>query len=200
MITLEQLVKIGVHPKMAAEYTDALNSVFTRYQINTKLRVCHFLAQILHESGMLLTVVENLNYSAEGLLKVFSKYFNEQTAKEYARKPEKIANRVYANRLGNGNEASGDGWRYRGRGVLQNTGKANYQTLSDKMGIDLVNNPELLQLPTNAVAAAVLFWDEKKLNTLADKDDITGITKKVNGGTNGIAHRTALLVKCKEVL
>lgn len=200
MITREQLIKIGVHPKKAAEYTDALNVVFTRYQINTKLRVCHFLAQILHESGMLLTVVENLNYSAEGLLKVFSKYFNEQTAKEYARKPEKIANRVYASRMGNGNEASGDGWKYRGRGILQNTGKANYQTLSAKMGIDLVNNPELLQLPTNAVAAAVLFWDEKKLNTLADKDDILGITKKVNGATNGIAHRTALLAKCKEVL
>jgi putative chitinase len=200
MITREQLIKIGVHTKKAAEYAAPLSDTFNNYEINTKLRKCHFLAQILHESGMFLTVVENLNYSEEGLLKVFKKYFTPELAKQYARKPEKIASRVYANRIGNGNEASGDGWKYRGRGILQNTAKSNYQQLAEEMGIDLLTHPELLELPANAVTAAALFWDNNNLNALADKDDIVTITKRINGGVNGIKHREELLKKCKEIL
>ena len=204
MLTYDQLLKINgnKNPEMCKYYIDALNKVLPTYQINTKLRLCHFLAQILHESGNLKYKSENLNYSAKALRSVFGKYFKtNEIANEYARKPEKIANKVYANRMGNGNEASGDGWKYRGRGLIQLTGKNNYTICGQSINLNLVNNPDLLiNTPEASVKAACWFWDKNNLNSLADKDDIKTITKRINGGFNGIDDRTTLLKKAKSIL
>lgn len=165
--------------------------------INTPLRIAHFMAQIHHESN-LKPVSENLNYSASALLRVFGKYFTESQAKEYARKPEMIANRVYANRMMNGNENSGDGWKYRGRGFIQITGKRNYLLLSKDMRVDYLNNPDLLLNEADAMISAVWYWSKNNLNRYADKDDIKGVTKAINGGYNGLKHRIELLNKYKK--
>lgn len=173
-------------------------TLFQNYGITTPLREAHFMAQIEHESG-LKPISENLNYSAERLLVVFPKYFiSKEDAKRYERKPEKIANRVYANRMGNGNEASGEGWKYRGRGFLQITGKENYHRLSNDTDIDFLHNPDLLLEEANAMISALWFWKIKGLNKFADADDILTITKRINGGTNGLAHRKELLEKYKQ--
>jgi len=153
------------------------------------------MAQIEHESG-LKPISENLNYSAVGLAKTFKKYFPLiQFANSMANKPEKIANYVYANRMGNGNSGSGDGWKYRGRGFIQITGKDNYTVLSKDTRIDFLNNPDLLLQEANSMISALWFWNKNKLNELADKNDILSITKKINGGTNGLEHRKKLLEK-----
>ena len=167
-------------------------SLFDSYHINTKLRIAHFMAQIEHESG-LNPISENLNYSALGLLKTFGKYFNSLTAKKNERNPEKIANIVYGNRMGN-NEI-GDGWKYRGRGFIQITGKNNYISLSKDTRIDYLNNPDWLLREADSVISALWFWNKNKLNDLADKNDILSITKKINGGINGLVHRKELLKK-----
>jgi len=174
-------------------------SLFDKNGINTPLRIAHFLAQVEHESG-LKPISENLNYSAEGLLKTFPKYFRTEVALEYQRQPQKIANRVYANRMGNGSEQSGEGWKYRGRGFIQITGKENYFKLSNDTDIDFLHNPDLLLTEANSVISALWFWNQKGLNAFADKDDIVTITKRINGGTNGIEHRKQLLAKWKSLL
>ena len=199
-LTKEILAKIGVS---TANNTDqlvaALNDTLIKYQINTKLRVCHFLAQTLHESAGFGVFKENLNYSADGLMKVFGKYFPTiDLANQYARNPQKIANRVYANRMGNGDEPSGDGWRYRGMGAIQLTGKNNRILLSKDLNFDFVNtDSELLYQFPYAIESAGWFWNSQQLNTYADKDDILSITKKINGGTNGLDDRKNWLAKCK---
>jgi len=184
------------------KYKTLMNS----YCVNTKLRIAHFITQIEHESG-LKPISENLSYSRLGLLNTFSKYFTDDildkdgtikvigTARKYARQPEKIANRVYANRMGNGDEQSEDGWKYRGRGFIQITGKENYLKLTQDTNIDFFNNPDLLLIEANAMLSALWFWNLKGLNKLADKNDVVGITKKINGGLNGIEHRKELLKK-----
>jgi len=164
------------------------------YSVNTPLRQAHFFSQMEHESG-LKPIGENLNYGIGGLLSTFSKYFTEDTAKIYARKPEKIANKVYANRMGNGNEASGDGWKYRGRGFIQITGKNNYIILSKDTKIDFVNNPDLLLTEVNSMISALWYWNKNALNALADENDVKGITRRINGGYNGLEHRKELLAK-----
>jgi putative chitinase len=169
-------------------------TLFAKNQINTRLRIAHFMAQIDHESG-LKPIGENLNYSAQGLLNTFGKYFNSATAQIYARNPEKIANRVYANRMGNGNEATGEGWKYRGRGFLQITGKSNYFRLANDTDLDCFKNPDLLLQEANALISALWFWELKGLNKLADKNNIRGITRIINGGFNGLEHRKELLKK-----
>lgn len=170
-------------------------TLITSYYINTPLRVAHFMAQIEHESG-LKPISENLNYSASGLAKTFGKYFpTVSLSNMYANKPEAIANRVYANRMSNGNEKSGDGWKYRGRGFLQITGKSNYILLSKDTRIDYLNNPQWLLRESDALISALWFWNKHKLNDLADKNDILAITKKINGGLNGLDHRKELLCK-----
>jgi len=175
-------------------------SLFEKYKLNTPLRIAHFMAQIEHESG-LKPISENLNYSVIGLLGTFEKYFESTgIAIEYARKPEKIANRVYANRMGNGNEDSGEGWKYRGRGFIQITGKENYFRLANDTDLDCLKNPDLLLEESNAMISALWFWNLKGLNALADKDDIVAVTKRINGGLNGIEHRKQLLVKWKNSL
>ena len=162
--------------------------------INTPLRLAHFLTQISHESG-LKPISENLNYSAKRLLQIFPKYFNTEKALIYANKPQLIANKVYANRMGNSSEDSGEGWKYRGRGFIQITGKENYFRLANDTDLDCLKNPDLLLDEANAMVSAAWFWNLKGLNKLADKDDIVGITKRVNGALNGIEHRKELLKK-----
>ena len=199
------LVNVGVRREYADRYIDGFNTLLDRYGIDTPLRVAHFLAQILHESGLLRHVEENLNYSARGLRQVFGKYFrSDAEANAFARRPEKIANRVYANRIGNGNEGSGDGYRFRGRGLIQLTGRENYRKFGDWLGIDVISNPERVATDY-AVHSAVFFWSTRKrnglsLNTYADRDSLIDLTRAINGGTNGLEDRRHLLVKLKQQL
>jgi putative chitinase len=171
-------------------FTAPINNAAERFGINTPKRLSAFIAQLAHETGSLRSIEENLNYSAEKLLEVFPRYFKDlATAQKYARKPEAIANRVYANRLGNGDEASGDGWKYRGRGLFQTTGKANYIRVGKALGLDLVTYPALLCKPENAALAAGFYWSDNGLSKPADVEDIKTITKKINGGYNGYTDR-----------
>jgi len=158
--------------------------------ISNNFRLAHFLSQVAHESGNFKVLHENLNYSASGLLKVFPRYFNATTAAQFARKPQLIANRVYANRIGNGNEASGDGWNYRGRGYLQVTGRANYKAFSEYIGEDCEKNPDLLATKY-PLDSALWFFDRNKLWTLCDKgeENVPIVSRRVNGGTNGLQDR-----------
>lgn len=153
----------------------------------TEERRAMFWAQLAHESG-LRPIAENLNYSASGLLTTFPKYFNPVTALQYARKPQAIANRVYANRMGNGDEASGDGWRFRGRGLIQTTGRYNYTKLATAIP-GVLSDPDILLTDTNAMVAAIQFWTDKGLNVYADRGDLLTCTKIINGGTNGYTDR-----------
>ena len=164
-----------------------------KFGINTPLRLAHFLAQCGHESGGFKVVTENLNYSADGLKSIFKKYFpDDATAAKYARKPEMIANRVYASRMDNGNEASGDGWKFKGRGYIQLTGRHNYTKFGQAINEDVTANPDTVATKYPLLSAA-WFWSSNGLNALADKGatdaDVTAITKRVNGGTIGLADR-----------
>lgn len=185
-------------------------SLFERYKVNNALRIAHFMAQIEHESG-LKPINENLNYSYERLLEIFKHDFDinkdkvlspveKKTAEMLARKPQQIANFVYANQNGNKGVSSGDGWKYRGRGFIQITGRANYTELSEDTGIDFVTNPDFILEEPNAILSALWFWNKNNLNKYADKDDIKGLTKAINGGYNGLLHRTELLKKYKKLL
>jgi putative chitinase len=181
------------------EVLSQIPGVMEKFQINTPLRLCHFLAQCAHESGNFKVVNENLNYGAKGLLGIFKKYFpTEAKAKEYERQPEKIANRVYADRMGNGPESSGDGFKYRGRGYIQLTGKVNYQSFDKVVDENTTDNPDLVATKYPLLSAA-WFWNSRTLNILADKGatdaDVTAITKKVNGGTHGLDDRIAKFKK-----
>jgi len=171
------------------QYVEPLNDVMDFYEINNKQRIAMFLAQVGHESGGLKTIKENLNYSADRLKVIFPKYFRGVDPSGYARNPEKIANRVYANRMGNGDEASGDGFRYCGRGLIQLTGKSNYQAFAQDMGWPLEEATEWLKEPEGAAWSAGWFWDSRELNQWADKGDIETVTKKINGGTIGLEDR-----------
>jgi len=160
------------------------------FQINTPLRLAHFLAQCSHESGDFKLTTENLNYSVKGLMSVFHKYFpNEAIAKQYERQPEKIANKVYANRMGNGSEQSGDGYKFRGRGYIQLTGKDNYKAFGDHIKVDLLTTPDLVATKYPLTSAA-FFFNRNKLWDICDKGDsidvVTMVSKRVNGGTIGL--------------
>ena len=199
LFTKGQLVAIlGCSQAIENKYIDQINAACTKYSINTMLRLAAFIAQVGHESGRLSTVVENLNYSAEGLLKTWPSRFTAATAAAVSRQPEKIANIVYASRLGN--TASGDGWKYRGRGLIQITGKSNYDAYSQSAGFNAVSNPDALLEPTHASLSAGWFWDSKSLNSYADRSDFLTITKRINGGTNGQADRELLYKKAIIVL
>jgi len=168
-------------------------SVMSTFKIDTALRLSHFLAQCGHESAGFKAVQENLNYGAKGLLGIFKKYFpTEAKALQYERKPEKIANLVYGSRMGNGDEASGDGYKFRGRGYIQLTGKSNYTAFGKAINEDIAANPDLVATKYPLLSAA-WFWSSNSLNALADKgaDDasVTAITKRVNGGTIGLPDR-----------
>ncbi len=185
----------------AQQYVSFFDTVLPKYNIDTPLRQAHFLAQVAHESGGFKFVKENLNYSAKALYGVFRKYFPSlDAANLYARKPEKIANKVYANRLGNGPESSGEGYKYRGRGLIQLTGKANYTSFSGSAGIDAVANPDQVASPEFALASACWYWQSRKINQYADADDIHMVTKRVNGGYNGLESRMHYLEEFKKLL
>lgn len=203
MVITQQQIRRAV-PEVSNKNLDAFVAYWNQYaeafEIKTPLRVAHALAQIIWESNYLKATEENLNYSADGLLRTWPSRFTREKAAEYARKPEKIANYVYANRMGNGNEASGDGWRYRGRGLIMCTGKEQYQRYakSDWCIGDPVKDPELLSTYPECLKSAFWYWDEHKLNELADRDDIDAITRKINGGMNGKANRAFLLRRFKK--
>ena len=165
----------------------------SRFNINTPLRLAHFLAQCGHESGGFKVTQENLNYSAKGLMGIFKKYFPTQAlAESYQRNPQKIANKVYASRMDNGNEASGDGYKFRGRGYIQLTGRANYTAFGKAINEDIANNPDVVS-GKYALLSAAWFWSKNGLNTLSDggssEQVVTSITKRVNGGTIGLPDR-----------
>lgn len=170
-----------------------LPDTIAKFELNTPLRLAHFLAQAGHESGGFKAVNENLNYGAKGLVGIFKKYFpDEAKAKLYERKPEKIANLVYGGRMGNGPEASGDGWKHRGRGYIQLTGKDNYIAFGKAIGVDILANPDLVAT-TYPLLSAAWYWNSRKLNSVADQGAtdavVTKVTKLVNGGTIGLADR-----------
>jgi putative chitinase len=172
-----------------------IESLKDTFQINTPLRLAHFLAQCSHESANFTAVRENLNYSADGLRKIFGKYFpTDALAQAYARQPEKIANKVYSSRMGNGDEASGEGFKFRGRGFIQLTGKENYKAFDAVVPEDILSNPDLVA--TNyPLTSAAFFFKKNNLWALCDKGatdaDVTAVTKRVNGGTHGLPDRIA---------
>lgn len=179
-------------PKAASTY---MVQIVEKYNIKNPLHLAHFLAQIGHESGNFQYVSENLNYSADGLRKIFPKYFADNVvAMKYARNSEAIASRVYGNRMGNGDEASKEGFKFRGRGYIQLTGKANYQAFSDFIKEDCVANPDLVSTKY-PMDSAIWFFDKNKLWDICSKgagdDVVTAVTKRVNGGTHGLADRIA---------
>jgi putative chitinase len=199
-VTKQLLPKV----KNLQEWYEQLLEVLPQYEIDTPNRVAAFIAQCGHESAGFTVLQENLNYSADGLKKIFGKYFpTAELAKQYARKPEMIANRVYGNRMGNGDEDSGDGYKYRGRGIVQITGKNNYSKCSIALFEDeahLLENPDLLLEPHYAIHSACWFWNASHLNALADSGDIKTMTKRINGGYIGLEDRLAHYNHALEVL
>lgn len=199
MITLQQFRQLAPNTKYPQQWYDTLfgkqtelggKTLLEEYQINTPRRIAAFMAQCGHESGGFVFLSENLNYSAQGLMRTFAKYFPDQsTAMAYARNPEKIANRVYANRMGNGDEASGDGFRYRGRGLIQVTGKDNYFWFASSLEITPEEAAEYMQTFEGAAQSACWYWETASLNKLADAGDILTMTKRINGGTIGLEDR-----------
>jgi putative chitinase len=199
--TEEKLKKCVSRNKNIHTLYESLNTVLPKYDINTVDRVAAFLAQCGHESLDFTVLQENLNYGAKGLLGLFKKYFpNEALAKEYERKPEKIANKIYANRMGNGPESSGDGWAHRGRGAIQLTGKLNYQAFANSIGLTLEDAIKYCETMDGAIESACWFWNKNKLNVIADKNDIVLLTKKINGGTIGLEDRKKHWEHNKQVL
>ena len=192
-----------VDASFVARYCDPVNAALATYNIATPLRIAHFLAQVGHESGSLRLCEENLNYSAAGLLATWPNLFDAATAAAYAHQPEKIANRAYANRMSNGSEASGDGWRFKGRGLIQMTGRANYTLYSASTKRDVVTDPNPALVASDAhlaVDVAGWYWSQHGLNQLADLDDCRTITRRINGGLNGLDDRLARLARAKSIL
>jgi putative chitinase len=186
MLTAEKLKALKIDEK----WLEPLNETFERYGIHSAIRQACFIGQCGHECGNFKILEENLNYRAETLMKIWPKRFPTlEFAKQYEKNPKKIANSVYANRMGNRDEASGDGYRFRGRGCLQTTGSANYFHAGKALGIDLIMEPDLLSTPKYAALAAGFFWHTHKLNELADLRDYVKMTKKINGGTIGLQDR-----------
>lgn len=182
---------------------DQLFDACTFFKIQTPLRLAHFLAQCSHESAGFARVEENLNYSAKRLLQVFPKYFTEESAIKYEHNGIMIASRVYADRIGNRDETSQDGWKFRGRGYIQLTGKENYEKFGSKVSENLLTDPDLVATKYPLLSAA-WFWDSKNLNEIADagatENEVAAITRKVNGGFNGLEERTKLFHKFNELL
>lgn len=197
MLTAEKLKEL----KISEDWLEPLNETFKRFNINTPLRQAAFIGQCGHECANFKILEENLNYRAETLIRIWPKRFPSlEFAKQYERNPKKIANSVYANRMGNRDEASGDGYRFRGRGCLQTTGSANYFHAGKALGVDLIMEPDLLSTPKYAALAAGYFWDTHKLNQFADSRDYTTMTKKINGGTIGLQDRIKHIEHALEVL
>jgi putative chitinase len=192
-----QLLALGIDGK----WLEPLLETFEKYDISTPKRQACFIGQAMHESGGFKNLVENLNYSAQGLMRTWASRFPDiDTADKYAHNAEKIANKVYSGRMGNTED--GDGFAYRGRGIFQLTGKENYKNCSDGIGVDLIANPELLQEPRCASLSAGWYWNKRNLNQYADLSpmDIETMTKKINGGTIGLDDRKAKINKVLDIL
>jgi len=193
MITVDLLQQLCPKTKRSVLelYAGPIHEVCEYYDMYDNMnRAAGFVAQIAHESGGFNFVKENLNYGAKGLMGTFKKYFpNEELAKQYERQPEKIANRVYANRMSNGDEASGDGYRFCGRGLIQLTGRANYTKFAADLGISIEETVAYLETPAGAVSSAGWFWDQNNLNQYCDSNDFVTLTKRINGGTIGLEDR-----------
>ena len=194
-MTEDQLVEMHIDPS----WLDPLTSAFERFEINTPERQAAFIGQCAHESANFKTLQENLNYSAKGLNATWpSRFPSEDAAQPFHRQPEKIANKVYSGRMGNTDE--GDGWKYRGRGLIQLTGKDNYRLASDALGVDFIADPDLVLTKEYAALTAAWYWNKRGLNKEADAKDFTGMTKKINGGTIGLADRVAHINSALNVL
>jgi putative chitinase len=179
--------------KIPANVLDQIPDIEAKFGLNSNIRLAHFLSQCAHESGNFKAVTENLNYGSKGLRSIFGKYFKDDaTALAYERKPEKIANRVYSSRMGNGDEASGDGWKFRGRGYIQLTGKDNYTQFDKSVEDDILANPDLVATKFPLMSAA-FFFERNNLWKIcdggADKEDVIALTKRINGGTHGLEDR-----------
>ena len=200
ILTQEQLSQIiPGNPYLEHWYT-ALSQACPDYDINTPQRLAAFLAQCGHESGGFTAIKENLNYKAESLCRVWPRYFNAGNANDYAHNQEKIANRAYAGRMGNGPEESGDGYRFCGRGLIQLTGRSNYQAFADSIETDINDLPEYLATFEGCVQSACWFWEANNLNQYADNGDLLTMTKRINGGTLGLDDRTARYHKALHIL
>lgn len=207
MITLDQFKAMVPSNKEADEWFAVLVPMLEEYEINTPLRIAGFIAQCAHESGDFRRLEENLNYSEKALNSVFGRYFGDgkEDAAEYARNPEKIANYVYMDEFRSkrgalGNTEEGDGWRFRGRGVKQLTGRNNYTAFGKDVGMTAEEAAEYLETKEGALHSACWFWDKNKLGKIADKDDIVGLTKKINGGTIGLDDRKRRYEEAKAIL
>lgn len=197
MVSVEQLQRLHI----GAEWVDALNSTFAKFNINSPRQQAAFIGQCGHECGHFKVLQENLNYRAATLMKLWPKRFpTQEIADQYAGNPKKIANMVYANRMGNRDEASGDGYRFRGRGCIQLTGHANYFHAGKALGIDFVLQPDLVATPAYAALTAGWFWSTHDCNNLAENSNWTGLTKKINGGAIGLQARIAHTEQALQVL
>lgn len=186
LITRELLCTVTT-PELADKWVNAINETCEEFAIDSPYRIAGFVSNVAHESAGFKFVSENLNYSAASLMRVWSSRFSTvEIAQRYAMQPEKIANRAYADRMGNGDEASGDGWKYRGRGLIQLTGKNNYVAYSLACDNEALQKPDIVAEPKYAAESAGWFWSVNRLNQLADAQDIQGMRKRINGGLNGL--------------
>jgi putative chitinase len=203
-LTVEKLQQMLPSNEYVQDWFDSMDRFFPNYAIDTNERIAGFISQCSHESAEFTVLKENLNYRWQTLRRVFPKYFpNDEIAKRYASLPNKqeaIASRVYANRMGNGPEESGDGWKYCGRGIIQLTGKNNYQAFANSFDESIENISDYLQTFDGAVHAACWFWEMNRLNNYCDNEDIVGLSKKINGGTNGLQDRIEKYNKMIEIL
>jgi putative chitinase len=199
-ITKEQLSQLIPKNPYLDQWYEALSVLLPDYEINTPNRIAAFIAQCAHESANFTALHENLNYRSETLSKVWPKKFPASVAQQYAHKPEAIANRAYASRMGNGDEASGDGWRYCGRGLIQLTGKDNYTAFADSIGITPEEVSDYVQTFEGAAQSACWFWESNNLNQYADSGDIETMTKRINGGTLGLEDRKKHYEHAKHIL
>jgi len=199
MIDKSQLRKMLPKNKRPAQLVKQLNTMLPRYSIDTPVRIAAFIAQCAHESNQFNVKEENLNYSKAALKKVFRKYFDNAELSQFARNPEKIANRVYSNRMNNGNEASGDGYRFRGRGYIQLTGRSQYEEFAKEIGKSLDETIEYVETYEGALESACWFWKENNINNYADSLDIKGMTRRINGGYNGLSDRIEYWNKALEI-
>ena len=200
-LTQEQLQQIIPKNQYVSYWYTALQQLLPQYEINTPDRIAAFLAQCAHESGGFVFIKENLNYRWQSLRKVFPKYFpTDALAQQYEKQPQKIANRVYASRMGNGPEESGDGWRFCGRGLIQVTGRDNYSWFAASLQITPEEASEYMETFEGAAQSACWFWESNNLNQWADKRDIVTLTKRINGGTIGLEDRKKHYEHCLHIL
>jgi len=200
-LTLDQLKQVIPKNQYVGYWHHALAQLLPQYEINTPDRIAAFLAQCAHESGGFVFIKENLNYKWQSLRKVFPKYFpTDALAQQYEKQPQKIANRVYANRMGNGPEESGDGYKFCGRGLIQVTGRDNYSWFAASLQISPEEASEYMETFEGAAQSACWFWESNNLNQWADKQDILTLTKRINGGTIGLEDRKKHYEHCLHVL